>query len=502
MARCPNCTRKVHIWSNHTGFCSKRCREESRSACLNCGKVGLFKHERLGCCSDECRFWYVTTLLGYDRDYLLTPAWDKVVYHVRLPSGNAEISSLQLDELEFERAHETILVIAAPAWISRQKVLAELPYQRFDNPGWQHLRLDGTLAPEEQERFRRMCYDDPLLYHKLGEHVFYKIRGHGGTSPISPATTTQLAPGGMQLVPQLSAALYAQPLTASGAIPQSFESAPAQLAAVPALQIAQTSQHAQLLIPSLAPEDFAAKVCALFVKRGYQVSTADGMGINTLLLSKGGKHALATYIYEEGMVGADAVSAFLPLMTTAEVSHGYVVTNGHFTLQVEDQVAGRPVQLIDGPELASLLSADPAATRHIDNASALALAALVADRRGTSSDSHFGGQANGAANGSSPVEQPGGVHSAGDPWAASDMPSVDGIEAQTAGEVTTNGTVSLHGVTRMLNGNGAHAHLPGDGDTLAAAVRMKHAGVDDGGASGWSDGAPGTPEPVLGHSAE
>ena len=185
-ARCPNCTRKLHIWNNHSGFCSKRCREESRSACLNCGKVGLFKHERLGCCSDECRFWYVTTLLGYDREFLLTPAWDKVVYHVRLPSGNAEISSLQLEELEFERAHETILVVAAPAWISRQKVLAELPYQRFDNSAWQHLRIDGTLSPDEIERFRGMCYDDPLLYHKLGVHVFEKIRGQGGTSPIMP----------------------------------------------------------------------------------------------------------------------------------------------------------------------------------------------------------------------------------------------------------------------------------------------------------------------------
>ena len=497
MARCPNCTRKVHIWSNHSGFCSKRCREESRSACLNCGKVGLFKHERLGCCSDECRFWYVTTLLGYDRDYLLTPAWDKVVYHVRLPSGNAEISSLQLDELEFERAHETILVIAAPAWISRQKVLAELPYQRFDNPGWQHLRLDGTLAPEEQERFRRMCYDDPLLYHKLGEHVFYKIRGHGGTSPISPATTTQLAPGGMQLVPQLSSAAYTQPLTASGAIPQSFESAPAQLAA-PALQIAQMSQNALPPSPVLAPEDFAAKVCALFVKRGYQVGTADSMGINTLLLSKGGKHALATYIYEEGMVGADAVAAFLPLMTTAEVSHGYVVTNGHFTLQVEDQVAGRPVQLIDGPELASLLSADSAATRHIDNAPALALAA-PGGRRGAVHTTSIDGHTNGTANGSVPA----GIGSAAD--GVREMSAVsplDGTGAQPVVGAPNNGTVSLHGVTRVLNGNGAHAQLLGHDEPLATAVGASHAGEDGDTASAWPGAAPVMPDPVVGPTAE
>ena len=499
MARCPNCTRKVHIWSNHSGFCSKRCREESRSACLNCGKVGLFKHERLGCCSDECRFWYVTTLLGYDRDYLLTPAWDKVVYHVRLPSGNAEISSLQLDELEFERAHETILVIAAPAWISRQKVLAELPYQRFDNPGWQHLRLDGTLAPEEQERFRRMCYDDPLLYHKLGEHVFYKIRGHGGTSPISPATTTQLAPGGMQLMPQLSAAVYAQPLASSGSIPQSFESAPAQLAAVPALQIAQVSQNTQLPTPSIVPDDFAAKVCALFVKRGYQVSTADEVGINTLMLTKAGKHALATYIYEEGMVGADAVSGFLQLMTTSEVSHGYVVSNGHFTLQVEDQMAGQPVQLIDGPEMASLLVADPIATRRIDNAAAMAVAA-ASERRNATVDSHLGGSASGAANGRVSADQASVVPVAGALRVPSDMPRVDSMEAQPASVVSANGTVSLHGVTRMLNGNGARAQVEGDDEPLADGAKAKPLG--DGAAPEWLDAVSGTPEPVLRHSAE
>lgn len=354
MARCPNCTRRVHIWSNHTGFCSKRCREESRSACLNCGKVGLYKHERLGCCSDECRFWYVTSLLGYDREYILTPAWDKVVYHVRLPSGNAEISSLQLEELEFERAHETILVLAAPAWISRQKVLAELPYHRFDNPGWQHLRIDGTLLPEEVERFRRMCYDDPLLYHKLGVHVFEKIRGHGGTSPITPSATTQLAPGGVPLMPaQVVSGLYGQAAAPLAMLPQqAVDMSP------PPLQIPQVSTTSR---STATPQEFAAQVCALFVQRGYQVSTANGESVNTLMLTKSGKQAIATYLWQEGMVGPESVQQFLQMLTAWEVSHGYFVTNGAYTLQVEDLVAGRPVQLIDGQEFARLLKHDPAA---------------------------------------------------------------------------------------------------------------------------------------------
>lgn len=358
--RCPNCTRKVHIWSNHNGFCSKRCREDSRSACLNCGKLGLFKHERLGCCSDECRFWYVTTMLGYDREYLLTPAWDKVVYHVRLPSASAEISSLQLDELEYERAHETILVVAAPAWIARQKVLAELPYQRFDNPAWQHLRLDGTLTADETERFRRMCYDDPLLYHNLGEHVFEKIRGQGGTSPITPSTSAQLAPGGVPLPPSYQVSTGGVPfaqLSESNPVTPDLPLLPSvgqyATSPLPPLQLTQVSQ-AGAQLP--APEHFAAQIRTLFALRNYQVTTANSDTVDTLILTKAGKRAIAHYLWQDGMISDEPVRQLLSLLTGWEADHGYVVTNGHFTLQAQDLAANQPIQLIDGPELSSLIN--------------------------------------------------------------------------------------------------------------------------------------------------
>jgi hypothetical protein len=369
--RCPNCTRKVRLWSNHSGFCSKRCRDESRSACLNCGKVGLFKHERLGCCSDECRYWYVTTLLGYDREYLLTPAWDKVVYHVRLPNPSAEISSLQLDELEYERAPDTILVVAAPAWISKQKVLAELPYSRFDNPAWQHLRADGTLSPEEVERFRGMCYDDPLLYIKLGEHVFEKIRGHGGTSPIMPSTSIQLAPGGvpvMQPVLQMTANMlqlpsgsYVDPATyatQATALPSAGTQPLPPPPAAPPLQLTQVSQVGSTLP---APEHFGAQIRALFALRGYEVNTANADTVNTLLLTKGSRRAVAVYYWHNGMVPREPVMRLLELMSAWDATHGYFVTNGHFPLQVEDLVAQHAVQLIDGDELAALVDGRQAA---------------------------------------------------------------------------------------------------------------------------------------------
>jgi hypothetical protein len=277
-------------------------------------------------------------LLGYDREYLLTPAWDKVVYHVRLPSANAEISSLQLDELEYERALDTILVLAAPAWISRQKVLAELPYARFDNAAWQHLRVDGTLSPDEVERFRAMCFEDRLLYHKLGVHVFEKIRGQGGTSPITPATTVQLAPGSIGMTqPMLPIGMYGGDTATQAAVP---------------LQLAQVSQAGTALA---APEHFGSQVRTLFALRGYQVSSADSTTDTALLLTKGGRRAVAVYQWQHGMVSDEPVRLLLDLMTTWEASNGYMVTNGHFTLQVEDLVAGRAVQLIDGEQLAALV---------------------------------------------------------------------------------------------------------------------------------------------------
>ena len=93
MARCPNCARTVRFWHNYSGYCTKQCRTESITSCPGCGKVGLYKHERLGCCSEECRCWYVASLLGYDKEALVTPAWDKIVYHVRLPSNSAGAAS-------------------------------------------------------------------------------------------------------------------------------------------------------------------------------------------------------------------------------------------------------------------------------------------------------------------------------------------------------------------------------------------------------------------------
>ena len=323
MARCPNCARAVHFWHNYSGYCSKQCRTDSISSCPNCGKVGLFKHERLGCCSDECRCWYVAGLLGYDKDALLTPAWDKIVYHVRLPSTSAEISSLQLDELEYDRAVDTVLVVAAPPWMMRSKVLAELPYERFDNAAWQHLWADGTLTEEELFSFHRACYEDDVLCQKLGEHVYARLR-----QPAPSYSGATPPPGYYE--PALLPTVVATPVT------------PPRLA----------PPQARIAAPAPPPGEFVDSVRAVFEERGYDVAT--GAAENTLMLQRQGKSALAAYQHHAGMVDVAAVERASAVAAAAGATQTFVVTNGHFTLQAEDFAAARPIQLIDGDELAQL----------------------------------------------------------------------------------------------------------------------------------------------------
>lgn len=380
MAQCPNCARTVRFWHNYSGYCSKQCRTESISGCPNCGKVGLFKHVRLGCCSEECRCWYVASLLGYDKEALLTPAWEKVVYHVRLPSTSAEISSLQLDELEYDRAVDTVLVIAAPPWMSRSKVLAELPYDRFDNAAWQHLWADGTLTEDELFRFHRDCYEDDVLCQKLGEHVYAKLR-----QPVMPYGPFTPLPALME--------------------PATHSLSPSRQPTLPQARIAG---------PALPPHDFVNSVRALFEDRGYSVTP--GAAENSFLLRRAGRTAVASYHFRSGMVDADLVQRGYAAAVAADAAQTFVVTNGHFTLQAEDFASGHPIQLIDGDELASLAARRremPTVVAHGDTADATRILDTVSPGTGISLNGDRNAEHAELASGSDPPKAAGNISVAG-----------------------------------------------------------------------------------------
>jgi len=351
VGRCPNCARKVHFWHNHSGYCSKECRTDSITSCLNCGRIGLYKHARLGCCSEDCRYWYVAGLLGYDRDALLTPAWDKVVYHVRLPSNSAEISSLQLDELEYDRAVDTILVIAAPAWMTRSKVLAELPYERFDNAAWQHLWADATLTEQELFEFHRLCYEDDLVCQKLGEHVYIRLRQNQAPPELAPSGSLP-SNGYLPAATLLPVNGYLAAANGAGTTAVAAPYQPTQ--AIGGYSRSASDRLASPTVPARPPAEFVDDIRAVFEGRGYNVET--GAAEHTLLLRRQGRLALAAYQYHGGMVDVDAVQRALAATTNAGATQTFVVTNGHFTLQAEDVAAAHPIQLIDGDELAELVA--------------------------------------------------------------------------------------------------------------------------------------------------
>jgi hypothetical protein len=54
------------------------------------------------------------------------------------------------------------------------------------------------------------------------------------------------------------------------------------------------------------------------------------------------------------MVDVEPVQRALAAATALGATQTFVVTNSHFTLQAEDFAADRPVQLIDGDEMAAL----------------------------------------------------------------------------------------------------------------------------------------------------
>src|SRR5207237_4319 len=125
---------------------------------------------------------------------------------------------------------------------------------------------------------------------------------------------------------------------------------------------------------------------------------------NTLLLERNARTALAAYVYQLGMVDDEPVQRALGAAAAMGATQTFVVTNSHFTLQAEDFAAARPVQLIDGDEMATL-AAHRRGMRTVAAEHELtpALNLKVSDAGMTHSDGHTMGR----ASASSPIETKG-----------------------------------------------------------------------------------------------
>ncbi len=108
----------------------------------------------------------------------------------------------------------------------------------------------------------------------------------------------------------------------------------------------------------LSPTDFETLVGRLFNSLGYQVATtaATGDGGVDLILTNQGETEIVQCKRYKGNVPVQTVREFYGVMVSRRCSKGYIVTTGHFTTAGKAFAQGKGIQLIDGPELAEMLS--------------------------------------------------------------------------------------------------------------------------------------------------
>lgn len=113
---------------------------------------------------------------------------------------------------------------------------------------------------------------------------------------------------------------------------------------------------------ALSPGDFEAYVAErLFAYRGYHVNntrnTKDG-GIDVLVTDRYGQTAVVQCKRYRGTVGAAVVRDLYGTMMHAEATFAYLVTTGAISDDARRWASGKPIELIDGPQLVELTKSD------------------------------------------------------------------------------------------------------------------------------------------------
>lgn len=113
---------------------------------------------------------------------------------------------------------------------------------------------------------------------------------------------------------------------------------------------------------ALSPSDFEAYVAGrLFAHRGYHVNntrdTKDG-GIDVLVTDRFGQKAVVQCKRYRGTVGAAVVRDLYGTMIHSEATFAYLVTTGAISDDARRWASGKPIELIDGPQLVELTKSD------------------------------------------------------------------------------------------------------------------------------------------------
>ncbi len=106
-------------------------------------------------------------------------------------------------------------------------------------------------------------------------------------------------------------------------------------------------------------KDFEYLVAEAFRRQGYAVDYslgrgADG-GVDIVLRKPDRKVLVQCKQWKVFSVGAPVIREMFGLMTAENANEAIIVTSGKFTRDAQDFAAGKPIQLIDGPQLLALV---------------------------------------------------------------------------------------------------------------------------------------------------
>jgi restriction system protein len=114
----------------------------------------------------------------------------------------------------------------------------------------------------------------------------------------------------------------------------------------------------------LSPSDFEQTIADLFRRQGYRVDEIGGVGDGgvDLILRRNGDGSIAHLVqckrYTSWKVGVAEVREFFGAMAAYQSRcEGVFVTCGRYTAEARTFAAGKPIRLIDGDELLSMLGA-------------------------------------------------------------------------------------------------------------------------------------------------
>ena len=112
-------------------------------------------------------------------------------------------------------------------------------------------------------------------------------------------------------------------------------------------------------IRSLSWKQFEELVAEAYRRQGFRVvenasGGADG-GVDIRLFKNGETHLVQCKQWRSNKVGVNIVREMFGVMMAQKAASVIIVTSGHFTREAQEFAAGKPIQLVDGPQLADLI---------------------------------------------------------------------------------------------------------------------------------------------------